>query len=322
MMQSLRAHRPFASKPFELLEGGFGYVMYRPVPHERMPPDAPQDFAMLVVKGDDMIGQEGSEFHITLAFLEDPSAKLVSSPAIKESVFSLYTFQNTLEVMNEFQPLLLTIKWDVKWRAFTTWTSIGTILAGLLLSFCIARRFSKAHYRILLDRYERTQLYNQANFDVLTGLPNTNLLMDRAEQALLMAERSGNIVAICYLDLDKFKEVNDTWGHDAGDELLIQMSSRLQSALRSEDTIARIHGDEFIILLPDLEEAAAIEQVTPKLLSVFEKPFDIDGQILSLTGSVGVATYPKDGQDLETLISISDKRMYLNKASIRYGAEV
>ena len=165
-----------------------------------------------------------------------------------------------------------------------------------------------------MAKYERDKLYSQANFDLLTGLPNTNMLMDRAEQAIRMAERSGSIVAICYLDLNKFKVVNDTWGHDAGNELLIQIALRLKQALRAEDTVARIHGDEFIILLPEVNKLSAWDYNIPdKLLSIFEQPFYVAGQALHITGSFGVASYPEDGRDLESLLGVSDKRMYVHK---------
>lgn len=326
LVGSLTAPRPLASRPFELLEGGKGYVIYRPavtIANDRLDDaDMPLlNFAMLVIRGKDLLPNglmDQSGYRATLSFTgvntEDVAEVLVEPIKTEESAYPRYTYTKTVQVENESQPFRLTLEKDISWNAFNWLQIIGITLASVLFFYYLTSRLSKAHSRDILAKYERDKLYSQANFDLLTGLPNTNLLMDRAEQAIRMAERSGSTVAICYLDLDKFKVVNDTWGHDAGNELLIQIALRLKQALRAEDTVARIHGDEFVILLPEVNKLSAWDYNIPdKLLSIFEQPFDVAGQALHITGSFGVASYPEDGRDLESLLGVSDKRMYVHK---------
>ena len=151
-----------------------------------------------------------------------------------------------------------------------------------------------------------------AHFDALTGLPNRSLLADRCQQALGAAQRHGQCVALLFLDLDHFKNINDALGHRVGDALLCAVAQRLSGLLREQDTIARLGGDEFILVLPDTDAVGAAH-VAEKLLRAADQPFDIDAHELVITPSIGIAMYPQDGKDFDTLSRCADAAMYIAK---------
>ncbi|MBC7859292.1 MAG: EAL domain-containing protein [Burkholderiaceae bacterium] len=157
-----------------------------------------------------------------------------------------------------------------------------------------------------------------AHFDALTGLPNRVLLGERVKYALTLAQRSGEPAAVMFLDIDHFKDINDTLGHSAGDALLVQLSQRLCQLLRGADTVGRLGGDEFIFLLPGVDAAGAAE-VAQKLLAAIAAPYRIEHHDLNVTGSIGIALYPDDGADFETLGKRADVAMYRAKQEGRHG---
>ncbi|MBX3670664.1 MAG: EAL domain-containing protein [Rhodocyclaceae bacterium] len=152
-----------------------------------------------------------------------------------------------------------------------------------------------------------------AHHDALTGLPNRVLLMDRLNHAIAAARRHGGCLAVIFLDLDRFKNVNDTLGHLTGDQMLRDVAARLQSCLREDDTVARQGGDEFIVLLENLEDVAEADRVAQKIISIFVTPFNTAGQELYLGTSMGISIYPHDGHDAETLLRHADTAMYSAK---------
>jgi diguanylate cyclase (GGDEF)-like protein len=168
-----------------------------------------------------------------------------------------------------------------------------------------------------LDITERKRVEEEvrrlAYHDGLTGLPNRLLFRDRLDLALVQAHRSGQRLAVLFLDLDRFKVINDSLGHSLGDGLLKGVGDRLRSCLREGDTVARLGGDEFTLLLPGTADAVAAARVAGKVLAMLRQPFDLDGQELFLTVSVGVALYPEDGDDAETLVRNADTAMYRAK---------
>lgn len=158
-------------------------------------------------------------------------------------------------------------------------------------------------------------LEDAANHDVLTGLPNRRLLHDRLGQAIIRSNRSGRMLAVCYLDLDGFKQVNDTFGHDAGDEVLRIVARRLNMVLRGDDTVARLGGDEFVLLLGELSNEEGAAQLLHRLLQDIAQPILIRDTSANVTASIGVTFYPKDQSSPDQLLNHADEAMYSAKAS-------
>ncbi len=162
-------------------------------------------------------------------------------------------------------------------------------------------------------RQAEARLAHLARYDGITGLPNRNLLRDRLDQAIPLAKRDARQVAVLFADLDRFKMVNDTLGHQVGDQLLAAVGGRIRPLLRASDTVARVSGDEFVIMLPDLSQADAAATVAQKVLDSLSAPFLIEGQEAFVSASIGIALYPRDGQDAETLLKAADAAMYRAK---------
>jgi len=156
-------------------------------------------------------------------------------------------------------------------------------------------------------------IHFQAYHDLLTGLPNRALFHDRLSNTISNARREDDKLAVLFLDLDSFKVVNDTLGHSVGDELLKQVANRLKSCLREGDTVARLGGDEFIVLLPHVEFEGVDQIVGKKLVETVKDPFIVDGNEIFVTGSIGIAMYPEDGNTADLLIKHSDTAMYYTK---------
>ncbi|WIM04937.1 MAG: EAL domain-containing protein [Candidatus Nitricoxidivorans perseverans] len=182
-------------------------------------------------------------------------------------------------------------------------------------------------YDIEERKQYQTQLEYQAQHDTLTGLPNRNLLADRIDQAIGHARRHGSLVAVLFLDLDNFKVINDSLGHETGDRLLVAVGERLAAAVRAGDTVARHGGDEFVVVLCGMAQEENVANAARKLMAAMAAPFILDGRDLVVTASLGVALYPRDGDDQLTLLRNADTALYRAKDSGRdtfqfYAAEM
>lgn len=169
----------------------------------------------------------------------------------------------------------------------------------------------------MLDVTERAraeqEIHNLAYYDSLTRLPNRNLLFDRLQQSIVQSARAGTNAAVLILDLDRFKGINESLGHQIGDQLLCAVAKRLRLCVRESDTLARIGGDEFVILLNMVTDLDGVSGVADKVLAVLAEPFRLEGEELYLTASIGVALYPADGEDPHTLLKHADLAMYKAK---------
>jgi len=161
------------------------------------------------------------------------------------------------------------------------------------------------------------QISHLAQHDFLTDLPNRMLLNDRLTQAIELGRRHGKQLAVLFLDLDRFKHVNDSLGHEIGDKLLQSMAGRLVSCVRGSDTVSRQGGDEFVILFSEIEHADDAAASAQKILAALRAPHDVAHHDLHVTASIGVSIYPDDGRDAETLIKCADTAMYHAKESGR-----
>lgn len=325
LLESLETEHPLASKPFELLEGGKGYVVYRPVRSLSDELLNARSFAMLIVRANDLmpaVVTDNDLFEVTLTYRqsqpvqhEEPLLPIDKSQALPQVFLTglFPPYSRVVELDSRSQPFQLGVTRHFSWQDMSLLRFSILLALGLILLRGLLRLLIRRHLQHALISEEKERLYRQANFDHLTRLPNINLFYDRAEQAVEVARRYGHKVIFSYLDLDQFKFINDNWGHDAGDKLLEQVATRLNKTLRQCDTAARIHGDEFLILCPEMDSVADRHQLACRIKSVFEDPFVIDGEPMSIRCSVGTAVYPDDGSELDQLLQVSDSRMYMDK---------
>jgi diguanylate cyclase len=206
----------------------------------------------------------------------------------------------------------------------THFTTYGEIIGETILTpICNSEGVCTHVFAVTRDITERkkleSQLEHMAYHDMLTGLPNRRLLLDRMQQAIAKAKRSNQLLAVLFLDCDKFKEINDTWGHDVGDQFLQVLAKRLTSCVRDVDTVARLGGDEFVLLLTSLESATEAAKVAARILDALQQPWLIAKQRFSITTSIGIALYPQDGTDAKQLLRHADQALYKAKGGGRNG---
>ncbi len=173
-------------------------------------------------------------------------------------------------------------------------------------------------FRDITKRREtEEEILYRANFDAVTGLPNRSYLVERLGQELKLARREAKRVGILFIDLDDFKQVNDSLGHDAGDLLLRQVAERLLESVRETDTVARFAGDELVVIVAHIADRAFLQTVAEKLLQVLREPFAIGNDSVRIGGSIGIAIFPDHGDDPQTLLNRADLAMYQAKAAGR-----
>ncbi|HEX9186628.1 MAG TPA: GGDEF domain-containing protein [Vicinamibacteria bacterium] len=208
-------------------------------------------------------------------------------------------------------------------------TVVGALAIGAVVTvFLLFRRFATQAVESLDDagagqerleaelvaaREAKEEYRSLAYHDSLTGLPNRSLFHDRLGLAITHTSRQQGRLALLYLDIDDFKGVNDTYGHGTGDRLLVDLAGRMRAAVRAEDTVARVGGDEFVVLLAQVSGAGDAGRVAAKVLDAVRAPFRMDGHEVSIAASVGVSVYPDDGASPEELVRNADGAMYRDK---------
>lgn len=197
---------------------------------------------------------------------------------------------------------------------FAVWLTVSTLYHDDGSVHCRAAMFSD-----ITDKKRADELiWTQANFDALTGLPNRCMFQDRLDQDLKKAHRDKSLLVLMFLDLDSFKQVNDRLGHDQGDKLLIEAARRIKACARASDTVARIGGDEFTVILPDLSNVRGVERFASELLEALRQPFKLTSTQAEVSASIGIAVYPQDGRDRPQLLQHADQAMYSAKAAGRH----
>jgi len=176
-------------------------------------------------------------------------------------------------------------------------------------------RYAAVFSDITHIKTHEAELSRAANYDALTGIPNRVLLADRMKQAIALTSREKNMMAVCYLDLDGFKPINDTIGHDAGDQILIEVAKRIGNTIRGGDTVARLGGDEFVVLLLNLDQGNECATTLERMLAAIAQPIAVKDKLITLGASIGVSIYPLDDQDPDTLLRHADQAMYAAKQS-------
>jgi len=201
--------------------------------------------------------------------------------------------------------------WDKRKNGdiYPKWISINTI----------CNKDGSAHRYVALfsditEKKESEELiWRQANFDSLTGLPNRDMFRNILKQEIMRSHRDGLSLALLLLDLDLFKEVNDTLGHDVGDTLLQEATRRISECVRESDTVARLGGDEFVVVLPNLSDAAHVEDVASKISACLAEPYHLGNEVVYVSASTGITLYPNDASNIDTLMKNADQAMYVAK---------
>lgn len=178
-------------------------------------------------------------------------------------------------------------------------------------------RMIGTHTDISERKSSENQLLQLAHYDQITNLPNRVLFLDRFHQVLTNAHRHNQPVTLMYLDLDRFKEVNDTLGHDMGDILLKEVAERLMKCVRADDIVARMGGDEFTVILNNVNHQINTERITQSILNKLTEPFDLGGEVVYISASIGISVYPANGTEVDALLKNADQAMYFAKQSGR-----
>jgi diguanylate cyclase len=322
--QATQLQSPVATKPFKLIKGPRGYVLFNPVPD---PPEnkisrRKQALALLEVDAEAiqkkiafLVKNLGFRLYHTSFSSTDPNGLLIHHipPAqnrLEEELFPKLSADRKLD--NEGQPLALSVDKQLGWLDLDLPLVIATG-CSLLLSLILLVLFLNTHFRREKQmKKSANRLLHMATHDALTGLPNRTLLEDRFSQASSRTHRRDIKFAVMFIDLNGFKMVNDTHGHEIGDQLLNALGGLLKKCIRDEDTLSRISGDEFVILLEDASLKNA-EKVAMKIQAELSRPMMIEGIEMNIGLSLGIAVYPDDGMTMSELLRKADERMYAAK---------
>ncbi len=245
-----------------------------------------------------------------------------------------YTMDELMQLrITDFDPDYNPDRWKQHWKELLekktiTLETMHRAKNGLLVPIEVnanlieyeGQRFNFALVRDITERkHTEAQLKHQASYDMLTGLPNRRLFDDKLKEEVNKAKRTGENVSLLFIDLDRFKEVNDTLGHHQGDQILIEAANRIQLCMRESDSLARMGGDEFVIALSGVTEMSQLGRIAQSIISAIRKPFVLENQVSYLTASIGIANYPSDTNTIEGLISAADQAMYAAKQRGRNG---
>ncbi|NMG75787.1 sensor domain-containing diguanylate cyclase [Aromatoleum diolicum] len=317
-----------ASQPFALIEGPLAYVMLKQA--DRSPPEKgkrdvaprPERYALLVVKGESLQPASIDPYSShTLRALGDRGPidpPLVDVPAqFAASALERRLLPRVRVTTMDFgtsQPVRLSMSRQLRFADISA-QSLGLAILLSALSLLALVLFVRRHRAAALREHEaHRRARHHALHDALTGLANRRLLLDRVELALAHWRRTGEGFALFFVDLDKFKEVNDQHGHDAGDAVLRAVAQRMRNSVRETDTVARIAGDEFVVLIPGITERVTLQTIADKVLAVLAQPVEVrTGLTIVITGSLGISLCPDDGCEPDALLKCADAAMYDSK---------
>jgi diguanylate cyclase (GGDEF)-like protein len=328
LLQSRRLELPALSRPFAQADGHLAYLMIRPADEVVLQPvpmlQANRQFVALVLRVDTLLprlqelpsGMRVQLWHQRYG-QQDPRGRFLDTGRVTRSPLETLLFPRlelTRSSGGSTPSLMLNVSWQLGWAQIGLFEWL--VMALLVLMLLAALLFGvNTLLRCYVDRVAREQeLFYLANHDALTGLANRNLFEDRLQHAINRVRRNGKRLALLFLDMDRFKPVNDTYGHAAGDRVLQLIAARLNVVLRGEDTVARLGGDEFVVLIEDVEDDADVERVRQRLQLALQEPYEIDGgTVVSLGVSIGTAFHPDDGVLIEDLLGTADRTMYRAK---------
>ncbi|RMF16312.1 MAG: sensor domain-containing diguanylate cyclase [Gammaproteobacteria bacterium] len=315
--RAIAEHRTLVAGPLDLLQGGKGIIIRHPIYVREANQETFWGFATVVLRISDLLARteldpEGRKgYSHRLSFIHPGLGKPVvfstsATPLTRDRYFARVTVPDSLwELeMSRSTP-------TPKWRSTTGY--VASVLAALLMGW-LANVLLRTPERLQRIVEEKTaELERLAYFDPLTDLANRRFLLETLEQLVEGFPRYGEPAALLYLDLDGFKEVNDTLGHDAGDALLREVALRLKANVRSSDLVARLGGDEFAILLRHTDSVQNVAKVAQKMIDQIERPVPLAGRSVNVSASVGVTRMPADGDSVKQLLTHADLAMYAAK---------
>jgi diguanylate cyclase len=300
-----------------LLEGQSGNMLST-LPAKREQPTRLAAFTTVSIEAESkhlLLGLAVPEEHILAASreLDQRLIQIIVALSLITLLLSLWLARNMIRPLNQIGLAIAHFSEDLSLQPLPT--ERGDELGKL------ARDIRAMQEKILTQIIElntnQQELQRMAHNDPLTGLPNRRLFFDRLQHAINNAERNGKLLGLLYVDLDHFKEINDSHGHAAGDEVLDNIAHLLGSVTRSGDTVARLGGDEFVILFEEVESRDTLLGIAQKLLALLQNRLLIDGKDLQVRASLGISIYPQDGRDAQTLLQNADRAMYSSKRSGR-----
>lgn len=309
-----------ASPPFRLVEGQLAYVLFRPVPQR--PAGAQTVLLVVDLAGlvQPLAGGQRLPLSLTLRLAGSGETLFVRRAGETADPFARHLLPRLARdttVTVACQSFLLQAERQLTWRDLPP-TGLVAVAAGALTTLVLLLALLRIHGRLEAERRRaERRLAHLATHDPLTGLPNRVLLLDRFQQARQRAQREGRGFALLFLDLDGFKQINDRHGHHVGDLLLRTIAQRLRNVLRGSDTVARLSGDEFVILLEEAGTLTDLTHLTAKLRGVLAQPLPIEHGLIVPSASIGVARFPEDGADWDALLRAADSRMYAQKTAGR-----
>ncbi len=301
----IQFRHPIVSGPFPLVQGGTGLTSRMSIYPKTDGYAKYWGQASIVLDIEELLRQAGIADHPTLRFhLQSENHSTGELKPVFGDAAVLEQDPVNLQVNLPGTVWILSAVPTEGWKA-KGW-------AALLISAAGAAMGGFAGFMIYSLIDTREALKEMAYHDQLTDLPNRSLFWDRLNVELSRAERDKRGACICMIDLDSFKLVNDNYGHEAGDKLLIAIADRLEAATRKSDTVARIGGDEFVVIAA-VDDDTGVEEVRERLRECWTRPFDLGVVVMNSGSSIGSAMYPADGADAETLLAVADKRMYQEK---------
>lgn len=327
------ARETVSSRPFNLIEGGLAYAMFRPVKEriqiqsaDRMQVFSGPLMALLVIRADDLLPtqrQANSTYHVEINGSARNTPLLLNlENGAREVVGADHWLPKAslnFEDKSPIQPLKLTIERQMLWSDIkaTALIGVGLISAITLIAIFLYLRF---HYRNLMhSHFQASQTEFLALHDALTSLPNRVLFDDRLKFLLSNWRRRYESFGLVFIDLDLFKEINDKMGHKVGDLVLVEVAQRIKNSVRETDTVARIGGDEFVVLLGQVNSREHLLTMAQQMLAKITEVMLIENEKINISASIGVSVCPEDGVDAETLTHRADMFMYVVKQSGRNG---
>ena len=321
-----------STDPFTLVQGHLAYLLQKPIP---LPENrelssvrnsgAQGGFVELVILADTLLDRTVHTLPGMRELLYNPSSsntapngylhlhEATEASWLESRIFPHLSMSSSLD--SKSQPFVLRIEQQLGW-SLISWGKLGLTLLIAFITFGFMVAYARLYFRSEMQRAEMTvRLFHLANHDALTGLANRNLLSDRLNHAISQTARQKGKLAVLFLDLEKFKDVNDTYGHDAGDDVLRCVAERLQTCVRTGDSIARLGGDEFVLVLENITSQEDVDHVMEKIKLDFEQIFEVNSHSIRLGISIGSAIYPEDGTDMDTLINHADSSMFEDKRS-------